>query len=142
MMAKKKSAKKIIKEDKQSFFVAVNDAVTLRASLLESRKATLESMRIFQSLKDIRKKKVEQTSELRKDLKKIGSFLTKIKRDLPDMNIPDKISPNQEKPKSAPKPVGEKPTPEPKKVEKTEAEKELDRIENELRKIEGKLSGM
>ena len=134
-MAKKRSTKKVTTNQKEEFFVAIKDPSIIRVSLLESTKKVLESMKLFQEMKEIRKHKIEQKTLLRKQIKKISAMLGNIKSALPHVNLPTDIGsveekvPNVEKPRAAP-------------VERVKPQSELDRIEKELMDIENKLSNI
>ena len=50
---------------KNEFYVPVADPQTIRHPLLECRKYTLESMRVFQHIKHIRMQKIQEKKNLR-----------------------------------------------------------------------------
>ncbi|MCK5282318.1 MAG: hypothetical protein KAK00_02820 [Nanoarchaeota archaeon] len=134
-MAKAKKTKKNLQKDKkEEFFVALNNCEPIRVELLESTKMILESMKIFQELKGIRIRKIEEKNKLRKQIRAISSTMSRIKSELPVINIPEEaVSPKL--------PIKETPPVEQPKKEAPPQKTELDRIEDELREIEGKLSG-
>lgn len=132
-------------EKAEEFFVSVSNSGAIRVSLLQSRKLTLESMKLFQTLKHIRNQKIEEKNKLRKQLKQISSAIIKIKLIMPKVNIiPEKKEPVK-KPEPPPKPEPPKPV-QPKPVqpepEPPKPPTELERIEAELAEIEGRLSGL
>ena len=54
----------------------------------------LESMKIFQELKGIRIRKIEEKNKLRKQIRAISSTMSRIKSELPVINIPEEaVSP-------------------------------------------------
>jgi len=126
-MAKKK--KKTVKGKTDEYFVSVNDPSHVRLSILESRKSVLESMRILERTKHVREQKISQKKVLRSQLRQINGLLSKIKRSMPVVKLPDKDVIKA--------PVAKKvAVPKPKKHIRTE----LDKIEESLRDIESKIS--
>ncbi len=140
-MAKKKTKRKPqTKAKKEEFYVGVSNANSVHLSLLESKKEILQSMKIFQEMKQIRQQKIEEKQMLRKNVRLIQVQLGKIKRAMPHINLPAE----EEKPAPAPiqQPVEQKkeepkPAPPP-----AHPKTELDRIESQLQEIESKLSGL
>jgi hypothetical protein len=133
-MAKRKTKKK--KETKEDFFVALNNPNLIRMPILEARKNTLESMRLFKEIKELRKKKIAEKTNLRKQVRQISSLLSKIKSSLPHVKLPA-----QKEVKETLKEIEDtKPEQSPKEVEKPKTE--IDRIEAELADIESKLSNL
>ncbi|MBR9700200.1 hypothetical protein GOV09_07115 [Candidatus Woesearchaeota archaeon] len=128
-MAKKAKKKAAPKEE---FFVAMNDPHVTRVSLLEARRKTLESMRVFQELKELRKQKIHEKSKLRKNLKHISATINKIKKTMPHINLPSEPKP---KPVKKIVQIEKKPATLPPKPRS-----ELDRIEDGLADIESKLA--
>lgn len=136
-MAKRK--KKIIPKEKgHEFFVSISDPSQIRLFLLETTKKALESMRLFQTIKEIRKQKIQEKTKLRKQVKDITSMIRQVKLVMPHVNLPtEEVKPVvKEKPKvKVVQPVIiEQPKPQPRT--------EIDRIEDELTEIENKLAGL
>ena len=140
---------------KEDFYVSVNNINTVRLSLLESRKYTLQSMRLFEELKTVRNAKIDEKNSLRKNLKKISITINKIKQAIPQVKLPPEPKPskedkksNKEEPKQkqvfiVPEPeVAPPPAPKPEPKKEPAPVSELDRIEQELADIEGKLSDL
>ncbi len=133
-------------EKAEEFFVSVSNSGAIRVSLLQSRKLTLESMKLFQVIKQIRNEKIQEKNKLRKQLRQISSAVTKIKLIMPKVNIiPEKKEPvKKPEPPKQPEPVQPEPPkqPEPVQPEPPKPPTELDRIEAELAEIEGRLSDL
>jgi hypothetical protein len=131
-MAKKKAAKKKAKrKDDGEFFAAVSNPEAVRHSVLETRRAVLESMRNFKELREIRKHKIHEKTHLRKNLRQVSALLTKIKSALPKVKLPagDVMEMGEAAPEAAAAPAATH-------------HKELGRIENELADIDRQLSGL
>jgi hypothetical protein len=127
---------------KEEFFVCVSNSDPLRLALLESRKFTLQSMKIFEALRLIRTKKVNAKNNLRKDVRKISLLINRIRQSIPEVTLPPepKIVVNKV-------PSEEGKTVTIKKVKSKKEKKpgsynssDLDKIENALSDIEGQLS--
>jgi hypothetical protein len=139
-------AKKKAKEGKkEEYYVSIEEPVSVRVSLLEARKAVLESMKVFREIKQIRKQKAEQKANLRKQLRQLSLIISKIKAEMPYVKYhPSEVA--EQKP--VPVEVEEKEEeaePEEKKEEKVSVKKpadELERIEGELAEIEAKLGSL
>lgn len=132
-------------EKAEEFFVSVSNSGAIRVSLLQSRKLTLESMKLFQTIKHIRNQKIEEKNKLRKQLRQISSAVTKIKLIMPKVNIiPEKKEPiKKPEPPKQPEPVQPEPIqPPPVQPEPPKPPTELERIEAELAEIEGRLSDL
>jgi small-conductance mechanosensitive channel len=130
-MAKKKNSGK---KEHDEFFVAVSNPKSIRLSFLQARKTVLESMKVFQELKDIRKEKIDQKKQLKKQERKISSLLSKIKTQLPYVKVGSlPLKPEISDVKASEE---QKAKPEPKPEPKTE----VDRIEVELGDIEKQLA--
>ena len=145
MMAKKKMAKKRKKSSKQSeeeYFVAITDSKAIKIPILEARKEILESLRLFSELKEIRKIKGQEKSQLRKQIKEIITLLNKIRVTLPKVNMPagDVIIKEEPSKIMVAQPI-QKRKQEPEELS-LGSSKELDQIELELRAIESKLSSL
>lgn len=125
-MAKKNQPKKAVKAS--GFFVSVSNPDEFRYAILDSRKSVLESLKLVQTLKELRQKKAEEKSKLRKQVRHISLVLSKIKSLMPTINVP------QEK-KPEPKPVEAKPKEEPRPAHRTE----LDRIDKQIQDIDSKI---
>jgi len=144
-MAKKKMAKKRKKSSKQSeeeYFVAITDSKAIKIPILEARKEILESLRLFSELKEIRKIKGQEKSQLRKQIKEIITLLNKIRVTLPKVNMPagDVIIKEEPSKIMVAQPI-QKRKQEPEELS-LGSSKELDQIELELRAIESKLSSL
>lgn len=114
-------------EEKTTFFVGINSARDLRKEILESSKGLIMTLRRYEHMKDIRRKKVEYLIELRKIIKEIDFLDSKLKAMFPKTKL--RASPKRE----APAKKGSKKKAAPKK--KTDMEK----LEDQLRTIESKL---
>ncbi|MBD3164801.1 hypothetical protein GF323_06400 [Candidatus Woesearchaeota archaeon] len=136
---KKNKANKAKANKNQNFFVALSNPFGLEVDFLENRKLILESMKISQVLKNIRKQKNEEKQRLKKGLRKIYTTLNNIKSIMPAVDIPPE------------KPIPKKEIDEEKEeAEETEEKRkeeprhhtELDRIEAELNEVESRLSSI
>jgi hypothetical protein len=139
---KKPTLKKPTK--KEEFFIPLNNNNELRRDLLESTKTILESMKLFQEIKQIRLAKNELKSKLKKQLKKINSNMNRIKSLMPKVNISIEEIDNSESVSEEKVPAKEIVS-KPQKIKIIQSEPvrpktEIDRIEDELAEIEKKLS--
>jgi len=110
-------------------YVSLPHPSEYRVMLLECTKSSLESMKVFRALGQVRHEKIKLKNELRKQLRQLTNALNKVKRTIPYIDIPNvplpkkadvkKVEPQIQKPKN-----------------------ELDRIESELKEIEGKISSI
>ncbi len=146
-MAKKKVSKKskpakknpvLAVHKKEEFFVALGHSSSVRLPLLEARKTLLKSMQLFQSIKDVRKKKIGEKNKLRQELREISSIIGKMKATMPKVNLPQEELPIQQNTNTASKKEEQPRVEEPKPAPHTE----LSRIESDLLEIERKLSGI
>ena len=98
-------------------------------------------MKLFEELKEIRKQKQIQKRELLKEVRSISSNIGRLKSVLPKVVMPSE-------PKNAPveeikeEPEEPKPKPKPKKQPKLQPHTELDRIEAELKELEGQIASL
>jgi hypothetical protein len=134
-MMPKKNIKKTSDESKDEFFVAIGNPAGVRKGLLESRKTILQSMRVFHALKEVRKKKTEQKNLLRKQLRQVSGIISKIKSSMPHVSVP--LDALTEKAEGVSKDI-KKDQKVP--VVKPDVKREVDRIEDELKEIESKLT--
>ena len=143
-MAKKVTPKKETEEvtsPKEEFFVCVSNSDPLRLALLESRKFTLQSMKIFEALRQIRIKKINAKNNLRKDVRKISLLINRIRQSIPEVNLPPepKIMVNKA-PEAGEKAPVKKTKSKKSKKPGTYSSNDLDKIENALSDIEDQLS--
>jgi len=133
-------AKKNKKEEtKEEFFVPINDGAPIRISLLESTKNVLEAMKLFQSIKEIRKEKLAERKRLRTQLRLVYSSINKIKCAMPYIKLPEETKPVPKKiVTQTPKVIAIPPRP----IEKPKPLTELERIEQGLKEIEEKLANV
>lgn len=119
--------KKGKKGEQELFFVRVSNPSNLRRNILESSKEIIESLKRYENLKLIRKEKSENISKLKGDVKEIISLISKLKSKLPKVDIKEEkeaIVPNK------------------KDFKKEAKTTELEKLESELRNIEGKLDAI
>ena len=111
------------------FFIRVENPASIRVCFLEGNKKVLQSMRLFQEFKEIRKEKIEHRKILRRTIKQISANLNMLKESLPfiDMALP-KEKPSEDV-EAEPEVKQEKP-------------QTVDHIEAQLREIEQKLSSI
>ena len=125
------------KED-SNCYVGIGNPKEVRGDLLGSAKKLVVALKRFESFKDIRRERVEQTMNLAKVMKELAFLNNKLKAALPKTSLralaPRKevVAPpkKEKKKKQAPRPSGPPPN------------LELRKLEQELSKIEDKLGGL
>ncbi len=127
-------AKKIISKPRKNdeFFVAVSNPTVLKSSILEGRRSLLQSMKLLQSIKEIRRHKSDERQKLRRQIKHIYLVLSKLKTVMPKVDIPKEPKPVQ---------VQAKPI-EEKKPAKHTSLSEIEKIEMELNNIDSQLKSL
>lgn len=115
-------------ENKTTFFVGINSAKDLRKEILESSKGLIMTLKRYEHMKNLRRQKAEYLIELKKIIKEIDFLDSKLKSIFPKTKL-----------RAAPKrKVQEKKTRHTHKKKKTE----MDKLEEQLRKIESKLGSL
>jgi len=143
------------KDKKNVFYVGIKDPIEIRRSLLESSKEIVQLMQDFERFKDIREQKFLLKEELKKDIAAIQKMMKALKKAVPKTELrvrlmheheeyeeellkPKKKSKKSKKSKTSKKSSTKKAKP----VEKKKPVTELDKLEDELRKIEEKLGNL
>lgn len=115
-------------------FVGINDANNFRKNILTCSKDCLETLRTAEKVKQIKKEKLHLSAELKKDLDQLARVMNKLKSAMPKAQVKTNM----------PKPV--KVVVKKEVVEKKESPKKkkshLDILEDQLSKIEEKLSSL
>ena len=130
-MAKKSTAP----AEDESYFVSIKNPLELRKHLLESSKKSIRCLQNYQRILLIREKKQKELSELHNTLKELAYLNKKFNEKLPKYSSELLHEKKAEEPKleKRPKPTASKPV-----KEKTELEK----LEDSLSSIEGKLNSL
>lgn len=121
-------------EDNQ-LFIKIGTPKEFRKTMLTSIREVIHSLQRHETVSQIRKEKAEQVIKLKKSTKEIEVLLNRIKSDMP--------SPSHQKKKE--KPASKKSTKGKSKAKgkKKEPEmSEMQKLEGQLRDIEGKLKDM
>ena len=129
-------------QQEEPLFVGVNNPLEIRRNLLEASKGVVESLKRYETLKATRERKLIAVNTLKKDLKETSKLIFRLRASLPNVAIK---SPPIKKEKAIAvikkepvvKKVSKRASPVPKKP-KTE----LDKLEDELSEIEGKLNSI
>ena len=145
---KKKTAKKTAAPVKEEvFYVGIQDPIELKNSMLESSKDLMQYLDRFEKLKEIRERKKSEMEHLRRIFNEITKDTNKLKRYLPKTKL--RIQIHEEKIKKTKKKTAKKIMPKPlpmKKLPKEEKselhDEELAKLEEELSKIEGRLTNL
>lgn len=116
----------------EGFYVGIEDPVEVRRNLLESSKEIIHDLQRYEKLKMIKGQKKEAMDKLKKKIAEINVLIAKLKSIVPESKI-EKIAPLQERvPQTTKKVTKEQPR------RKTEIEKlndELRRVEEKLKKL-------
>jgi len=125
-------------EGNEIYFVEVTNPNYVRRNILESIKDIVEGLQRFEKFKDTRKDKINNINKLDKILKEINKVIPSLKNSMPETKLRaiTKKQPPEKKETSVNKKVifaGEK---------KKEPVGELQKLEDELSEIEGKLQGL
>ena len=118
----------------KAFYVGIENPITLRKDILGGSKELILTLQKYEAYKVVQKEKHAEVAKFKTIMGEMNSLLTRIKTHLPAIKI-------HKLPKIAVdryKPVSGKVKPAPSKAPNTE----LDRLEDELRKIEGKLGDL
>jgi len=125
------------KENGDIFFVEVHEPSDVKRIILESLKDIVESLQRFEKFKDTRKDKIDNINKLQKIVKEINKLIPRLKNSLPEAKIRVVDTVSKHPKKRAVKDI--------KKVAAEETKKpttELQKLEDELSDIEGKLGGL
>jgi len=148
-------------KDKQDvFYVGIKDPIEIRRSLLESSKEIVQLMQDFERFKDMREQKYELKEQLRKDIIAIEAMMKRLRKFIPKTKLrvrlaqehkeldeaeeePPATSRRKSSKKKSSKALKSSKSKKAKKVKEQPKPKraltELDKLEEELRKIEEKL---
>ncbi len=123
------------KPENKSYYVGIDDSKNLRRELLGMSRGIIISLKKYETIKEQRREKVETLSELKGKIKEINILINKLKRLLPEAKVrylPEKKPKPKEKPKES-----EADRKESRK--KTKYMTDLEKLEQELKVVEGKL---
>jgi len=116
----------------KDMYVGIEDPLTHRKNLLMCSKDLITSLKNYERLKAIRAEKVERIYELRKTIQEIIVLNRKLKQFLPKMALPKMATPEPQH-----RTVHRKPLTKTKVKTKVDLlERELDRIESKLKRLE------
>ena len=131
------------KKQDDVYFVGIKDPRDIRRSILESSKDLIQTLQQFERFKQVRKEKDQEMRHLKSLVSEIRTLSGKLKNNLPKTNMRIKLKKEKsaaakkrktQSKKAAPKKVIHKPAVE------TTAFTDFDKLENELDKIEERLS--
>ena len=123
-------------ENKDIFFVEVDNPGDVKRNILESLKEIVENLQRFEKFKETRKDKVDNVNKLRNIIKEINKLVPRLKQSFPEAKI------------RAIKTVSRQPKMKVVKGKNISVEKikkpptELQKLEDELGQIESKLQGL
>ena len=103
-------------EDK-AFYIGIYDPIDVRRNILETSKEIVKSMQSYESLVKIREEKLLVYKKMKKTMKELNLLIGKLKERLPQTHI-RKVS------------------------GKKKFSSELDRLENEIKKVENTLTSL
>lgn len=125
---------------KDIFYIGIEDPRDLRREVLGSAKSLVLTLRKFEQIRENRKQKVEYLSQLKALIKEINVLVTKLKGYMPETKLRHLPIPKKKDDEEPVKEQQPAPQPEPKKHHKRSSqESELEKLERELRMIEGKI---
>jgi hypothetical protein len=132
---------KIPEKKEEDYFVGISDPIKVRKSILESSRSVIQSLHRFERFKSIRQKKIEQIHKLNSIMKEVRSLVGRLKLELPKVPVQPKKKPVKQEPEDEvierkPQVVLVKPKQQPK------VRSELERLEEELGKVEKKLADL
>ena len=119
------------------FFVGVREPADLRRNILETAKDSIQTLQLFEKFRSIRDEKMKAATKLKSNLREITRLISKLRATLPKANLRvklhehEKIGGSSKKKKKTKGMVIEGP-----------AKNELEKLEEELSAIEGKLGSL
>ena len=146
------------KKKPEVFYVGIKDPIELRRSLLESSKEIVQIMQDFERFKEMRQQKLQLKEQLKKNVTDLFSLVRDLKKALPKTELrikldrehhfakpegeSEEVMPNkkgkQKKTKAFAKKIA-KMEPKEEAVKSRKTLGELDKLEEELKRIEDKL---
>lgn len=138
---------------KDVFYVGIKDPIEIRRSILESSKEIVQLLQDFEKFKELREQKAQLKEMLKKDIHSMSGLIKKLRVVLPKTELRVRLEQEHIIPGEEPvekkskgkkgKAEKEKAGKAPKKfVEPRKAVTELDKLEEELKKIESKLGSL
>ena len=118
------------KEKEEGIFVGVKDPLRVRKDILESSREVLESLKAYESFKQVREEKRMLFEQLRSDARGISLLFGRLRGELPQLKVP---APKVEKAKAQSQPNQGNQAPA---TEKTKPATEVERLEQELAQLE------
>jgi len=115
----------------ESYFVGVSDPIEVRRNILESSKNMIHVLQKYERFKTLREKKIENITRLNQTIKEINTLISKLKAELPKPPKRKKAFKEEKEEEVKGKPTERKPTKE---------KSELEKLEEELNKVEEKLT--
>lgn len=119
-----------VKNQPDSFFIRVADPIELRRNILESSRMLILSLQRYERYKQLMHEKLKGISTLNQTIKEIQALMTKLKNEIPKTN------------KQTPPMRQTKKEVSLKEKEAPVVKSELEKLEEELSHIEGKLKDL
>ncbi|MBU0757053.1 MAG: hypothetical protein KKF44_03230 [Nanoarchaeota archaeon] len=117
-------------EQKDGFFVGINNAVDLRRNILESSREIVQNMQSFENVRNIREIKIKRIQQLKTVIRELDLLFAKLRAELPQTHLRAISEENIE--------VGRK-KPKPKTLKEMTA---IEKLDTQLREIEQEISRM
>ena len=138
------------KEDDEVFYIGIKDPIEIRRSLLESSKETVQYLQRFERFKQVRAEKTNEIKKLKEMMHDIHVLVKKLKSALPKTKLRAKLHRHEEEVEAVAVKNVVKKTAKKKKAKKVEEvieeeepkkpATELEKLEEELGEIEGRLT--
>ena len=119
--------------EQEPLYVGITDQTLIRKELLFSSKTIITALQKYEKLKDLQKQQIEATFEFRKLIEEIAVLNRKLKGEMPKTSM-------KQPPKAKPKTPAKKTVKQKTKTVTPRSPSKLDVLEEELGKIESKLS--
>jgi len=144
---------KMAEKEENPLFVGISGGDELRRGMLECSKGILESLKEYENFKSFREEKLGLIRKFRGEVKGISKLINSLRTCLPKVKDVGIKKPEVKKVEKAEVVKVEKPgvkkvekikveKPKVVKIEKPKAKTELEKLEDELRDIEGKLNSL
>jgi hypothetical protein len=139
---------KEVKKEKDVLYVGLPSPIELRRTVLEATKDAVEMLQKYEKFRAVREEKIKTIIELQEQIKEITRLASKLKSEMPKIDVRIKLHQEQEmiereataaKEAAKPKEKKEKKTIKKEAVKRTRELSELEKLEAELTNIEQKL---